>query len=105
MAKKELCPCCGLYVHVVRPGGHRICPICKWQDDNVQKLDPDFTGGANKVSLNQARALFEQGKDKRGNPIMLPLLPQSEPEKKQESIKVMATCRLVMTEGRTGVLV
>ena len=35
-----------------------ICPVCFWQDDYVQLHDHDFSGGANKVSLNQARKNF-----------------------------------------------
>ncbi len=39
-------------------GSFEICRICLWEDDNVQASDPDFPGGANKMSLNQARANF-----------------------------------------------
>lgn len=46
------CPVCGQYTFT-EP--HDICPICGWEDDPVQLKDPDFTGGANKPSLNQAK--------------------------------------------------
>lgn len=105
MAEKVLCPCCGLHAHIAKPGGHSICPICKWQDDNVQRADPDFMGGANKMSLNQARALFAQGKDKRGNPILLPLFSKAGADAARESVQVMANCTLVLSDGRAGVLV
>ena len=35
-----------------------ICPICGWEDDVIQTVDPDIKGGANIVSLNQARANY-----------------------------------------------
>ena len=37
---------------------YHICPVCFWQDDAVQLEDPDFSGGANKVSLKEARANY-----------------------------------------------
>jgi hypothetical protein len=36
-----------------------ICPLCDWQDDNVQNADPDYAGGANEMSLNEYRSLWE----------------------------------------------
>jgi hypothetical protein len=32
-----------------------ICPTCGWKDDVIQTIDHDIKGGANIVSLNQAR--------------------------------------------------
>jgi rubredoxin len=53
------CPCCGyLTIGEQPPGTFEICPVCGWEDDNVQFEDPDYAGGANKVSLNQARQNF-----------------------------------------------
>lgn len=50
------CPCCGfLTLDEEPPGTYAICPVCFWEDDLVQFKDPDYEGGANKVSLNQAR--------------------------------------------------
>ncbi|MBW4608191.1 MAG: hypothetical protein KME22_13460 [Hassallia sp. WJT32-NPBG1] len=50
------CPCCGnLTFENESVGTFEICPVCFWEDDNIQFEDPDYTGGANKVSLNQAR--------------------------------------------------
>ena len=31
-----------------------------WEDDSLQFLDPDYEGGANKVSLNQAKENFRK---------------------------------------------
>lgn len=36
-------------------GGYEICDVCNWEDDPVQSSDPDYAGGANELSLNQAR--------------------------------------------------
>jgi hypothetical protein len=40
------------------PGTYAICPVCWWEDDEVQARDPDYGGGANRVSLRQARENF-----------------------------------------------
>lgn len=48
------CPCCGSRV-LTTPGKYEICEICSWEDDPVQYADPDYAGGANKLSLNHAR--------------------------------------------------
>ncbi len=41
------------------PGTFEVCPVCGWEDDDAQARDPDFAGGANRVSLREARANFE----------------------------------------------
>ncbi len=54
------CPCCGYKsLNIKPPGTFEICEVCYWQDDPIQYNDPDFEGGANKVSLRQAQKLFE----------------------------------------------
>ncbi len=53
---KYKCPCCGYYTFVEKPNGtFDICPVCYWEDDIVQLDDPEYVGGANNISLNQAR--------------------------------------------------
>ena len=37
-----------------------ICPVCNWEDDDVQFNNPDFRGGANKESLNEARENYKK---------------------------------------------
>jgi hypothetical protein len=37
------------------PGTYQICPVCYWEDDPVQFADPTYAGGANQVSLLEAR--------------------------------------------------
>lgn len=39
-------------------GSFDVCPVCGWEDDEVQFSDPDYPGGANEVSLNRARENF-----------------------------------------------
>ena len=53
------CPCCGF--RTMREewrGTYELCPVCDWEDDGVQYDDPDYRGGANAESLNEARAAF-----------------------------------------------
>ncbi len=58
-ADPTLCPVCGMY-HFSEPGSYEICPVCGWEDDKVQREDPDFAGGANKLSLNEAKKAYEE---------------------------------------------
>jgi hypothetical protein len=54
------CPCCGFKTFDESPPGtFDICPVCFWEDDNVQFYDPNYKGGANRVSLNEARNNFK----------------------------------------------
>ena len=53
------CPCCGyLTLSDWFSGSWEICSVCNWEDDDVQFRNPDYEGGANRESLNQARARF-----------------------------------------------
>lgn len=56
------CPCCGYLVYSCLDALDRyeICPICFWETDGVQQDDPDYEGGANGLSLNQARENFQE---------------------------------------------
>ncbi len=57
---KYACPCCNFLTLEEFPGGtFNICPVCYWEDDNVQLADPDYEGGANRESLNQAKENFK----------------------------------------------
>lgn len=50
------CPCCGfLTLDEEPPGTYAICPVCFWEDDLVQFQDTEYEGGANEVSLHQAK--------------------------------------------------
>jgi hypothetical protein len=51
------CPCCGnLTLETAR--SWEICPVCWWEDDPVQFDDPDWQGGANGPSLNEAKEFY-----------------------------------------------
>jgi hypothetical protein len=53
------CPCCGFRTLLDEErGSYEICGVCAWEDDFVQYRDPDYRGGANAESLNEARAAF-----------------------------------------------
>ena len=45
------CPSCGFIVFPEPPGSFFICPICDWEDDDVQLWMPTSPVGANKASL------------------------------------------------------
>lgn len=56
MDTRHPCPCCGnLTLEEQPPGTYEICEICRWEDDPVQFDDPGYAGGANRISLNEAR--------------------------------------------------
>ena len=48
------CPCCESKV-IGEPGAYEICEVCNWEDDPTQSADPTYAGGANRMSLVQAR--------------------------------------------------
>ncbi len=55
------CPCCNKgFVDE----GHEfdICPVCGWEDDDYQFSHPDYSGGANHMSLNEARQAYREGR-------------------------------------------
>ena len=53
------CPCCGfLTLGEPAPGTFVICPVCGWEDDEVQFVNPQLEGGANPLSLQEARLNF-----------------------------------------------
>ena len=53
------CPCCGFYtLNEKADNTFQICPVCYWEDDGVQLHEPDYEGGANNVSLMQAKENF-----------------------------------------------
>ena len=59
LAKRYRCPCCDNFTLEEKPPGtFEICPVCGWQDDPGQYDEPDYEGGANDMSLNQARANY-----------------------------------------------
>ena len=61
MEKKYPCKCCGEYT-LKEENQYYICPVCNWQDDSLQFRKPDYKGGANRQSLNEARAEWKAGR-------------------------------------------
>lgn len=55
-----LCPVCKQH-HFSKTKSFDICPICGWEDDCLQRKNPDFKGGANKMSLNEAISAYKCG--------------------------------------------
>lgn len=59
--RKYPCPCCGNYTYdQPAKDSYDICSVCYWEDDPIQLLDPDYDGGANIPSLNQARENYRR---------------------------------------------
>lgn len=52
------CPCCGK----TQVDEYDICEECKWENDPVQLSKPDFPGGANQMSLAEARKAYAEGR-------------------------------------------
>ncbi len=52
------CQCCRERT-ISEPNAYEICEVCGWEDDLSQNMDPEFAGGANDMSLNEARAFWQ----------------------------------------------
>ena len=48
------CVVCGKY-EFEEYDDYDICPVCNWENDNLQYDDHNYSGGANKLSVNEAR--------------------------------------------------
>ena len=57
--KGQICPVCGKYTFI-EDDNFEICPVCGWEDDGLQREDPDYDGGANHLSLNQYREEYKR---------------------------------------------
>ena len=55
----KICPVCGKH-HFEEDDNFEICPVCGWEDDGMQRDNPDYTGGANTISLNQTRDIWKK---------------------------------------------
>lgn len=59
VTEKFACPCCGYKTFKEQPNGsYDICQVCFWEDDPIQLDNPDYEGGANRVSLKQGQKNF-----------------------------------------------
>lgn len=57
--EKFQCPCCGSF-ELDSDDEYEVCPVCFWERDRVQENDPGYAGGANKMSLSEARENYVQ---------------------------------------------
>lgn len=55
------CPVCGEY-EFEEEDDYDICPVCNWENEKFQFIHPDEEGGANSMSLNEARKAWAEGK-------------------------------------------
>ena len=46
-------------------GEYDICGVCSWENDPIQLNNPDFQGGANQMSLNEAKRAYREGRKVR----------------------------------------
>lgn len=53
------CPVCG-YDTIPNIGKYNLCDICYWEDDSIQRDNPDSDVGANNTSLTQARKTYRE---------------------------------------------
>lgn len=58
------CPVCGKH-YFEEENSFDICPICGWENDGVQADDHNYAGGANHLSVNEARIEFFLLQEKR----------------------------------------
>lgn len=58
------CPCCG---EGLVEANHEfdICDVCGWEDDDYQFNNPDYRGGANRMSLNEARRAYKMRRENK----------------------------------------
>lgn len=56
------CPVCQLQNAFDEADSYDICKRCGWEDDPVQRNNPDFPGGANHMSLREARRAWAEGR-------------------------------------------
>ena len=54
MSNEHNCPVCDKHTFSCHDS-FEVCPICGWEDDELQCDEPDYEGGANTESLNQAK--------------------------------------------------
>jgi len=52
------CNCCGNFT-LMEEGHYEVCPVCFWEDDPIQSQNETFAGGANEMSLCEARQHYK----------------------------------------------
>lgn len=61
MEEPVKCPVCGKYAFE-HWNDMDFCDLCGWCNDAIQNENPDYRGGANSMSLNEARKAYKEGK-------------------------------------------
>jgi hypothetical protein len=61
--ENKACACCGQKTLDPNVKFFDVCPVCGWEDDPIQNKHPDDDGGANHISLNEAKKAYAEGKD------------------------------------------
>lgn len=56
---KFVCNCCGCAA-LDSADEYEVCPVCCWEKDKTQESDTEYRGGANAVSLNEARKTYAE---------------------------------------------
>ena len=82
MTTRFACPCCGFLTMTGPRGSYDICPVCFWEDDLIQYLNPQCPGGANVMSLESARQNFAEfgASDRRHLQHVRPAHPEETPD-------------------------
>lgn len=57
-AENRACPVCGCEIE---NHPYALCDNCGWECDPFLEKRPDYAGGPNKMSLNQAREAYKKG--------------------------------------------
>jgi hypothetical protein len=55
------CPCCEKE-NMLCELDYDICQNCGWEDDPLQREDPDYTGANGYLTLNEAKRMLAEGK-------------------------------------------
>lgn len=78
------CPCCESLT-IEEPGGYDICLVCWWEDDELDREEPDGISGPNGLSLNQARRNYARfgACDDRSRDAARPPRPWEVPDARQ----------------------
>lgn len=61
MEQKRKCKCCG-EMTIDEDDMFDICENCGWESDPFQEENPDYKGGANQMSLNEAKEAYKQNR-------------------------------------------
>jgi Cysteine-rich CPCC len=57
--KKVACLCCH-NITLPQDSRYEICPVCSWESDPIQNDGENYNGGANTITLKQARLNYQE---------------------------------------------